>query len=199
MAEVAARSRRDAKGNPHAQVSGRLRRRRAARRSRTSARRCAARPAADHRRRGRGRARAAATRPGSSCERPGVDQRPRPPHRAAPTRACATSPTSPSTTLAGARPPGSATARSRSPSCRPRSRHEELLLREALGLGDRRRRQPVGRRRSPPTRSWRPASSASPRRRSADRRRRHAARARARDVGAVPATEPRLHPGGGLT
>ena len=88
---------------------------------------------------------AAGDRARELCERPGVDPRHRPPHRAARARRCATSPTSPSTALAGregrrrrrpgrrrraaraVQPPGADPARG----ARPRRR---------------RRRQPVGRR-----------------------------------------------------
>ena len=91
--------RRDAKGNPHAQVSGdfdvdellaeRLRARAAA----------PARPPADHRRRVRGRDRPRRQGPGA-VRQPGLDHAASPTAPSCTTRACATCTTSPSTTLA---------------------------------------------------------------------------------------------------
>ena len=69
--------------------------------------------------------------------------------------------------------------------------HEEPILRAALGLGRRRRRQPVGRSaRRQPDHVDRPHPHR--RGRDPDHRRRRRPRRRARDPGPVPATEPRL-------
>ena len=59
----------------------------------------------------------------------------------------------------------------------------------------RRRRQPVGRPAGRPTRSWRPAWSASPRPRGRSATTAKPPHARALDVGSVPAAEPGLRPG----
>ena len=164
MAEVAARTRRDAAGNPHAQVTGDfdpttllaedyvrspLRRHDLP---------------ADHRRR---RARwciARADKARELCDHPvwirGFA------HRSASctTPACATSPSSPSTSAGGQ---GGRRRQGRRSTWRRSSAaftHEEPLLVEALGLGA---DVPSSTRRAArwrPTRSWPPASCASPRR-----------------------------------
>ena len=129
---------------------------------------------------------------------PGVDHRLRPPHRAPLPRH--PRPHGVAVDRArGARRRRRRRARSRSPSSRRRSRHEELDPARGARPRRRRRRQPVGRRarrqpdhgdRPRPHRRGRPADHASG----------GAHRALApRDVGAVPATEPRLRPGRGLS
>ena len=122
LAEVAARSRRNAHGQParpaaRATSVGRrccrashvvapLRDARLPARSPTAPPRSCSRPATVAR---------------ELCERPGVDPRHRPPHRAARASACATSPRSRVDRAGRARRPASATARSTSPSCTRRS------------------------------------------------------------------------------
>ena len=88
MAEVAARSRRDAQSNPAAQLTGDADAGRAASRAVRRVAAAQARLPADLRRRGRrraGRGRSRAARE----QAPGMDQRHRPPHRAARASACA--------------------------------------------------------------------------------------------------------------
>ena len=113
------------------------------------------------------------------------------------TRHCATSPTR-RRPARRRRRPGSTTGPIEVAEIQAAFTHEEFLLRRGARARRPSRREPVGRRRSRPTRSWRPASCASPRRRARSCDRRQAAHARALDVGSVPATEPRLHPGGRL-
>ena len=133
LAEVAARSRRAAAGNPYAQLQGRRPVDDAARRARTSPRRCAAttarRSPTARRRRARRR------RPGPRAERPpGVDPRHRPPHRGPRPRRARPHRTRRRPGWRGERA-GWATARSTSPSCTP-VHPPGGDPREALGLGD---------------------------------------------------------------
>ncbi len=160
MAEIAARCRRDAKGNPHAQVTGdfdvdellaeRLRALAAA----------PPRPPADHRRRGRGRDRPRRQGPGA-VRQPGLDHRPRPLQRAAlPRHARPRRRRRPPRSRA--RPPGWTRRRSRWPSSRPRSpTRSRCSWRRSASATTWPSTRRAGRWR--PTRSWRPASSASPR------------------------------------
>ena len=187
---------RDAKGNPHAQVTGdfdvdellaeRLRARAAA----------PPRPAADHRRRRRDGARHAPTGPASCAS----GRRGSPASTTAPsatTRRSATSTDSPSTRIAGEGGRARRRRRSRWPSCRPRSPTRSCCCVEVARPRRRRRGQPVGRRaRGEPDHGHRPrAASATPPTTSSTAAAPHA---RPLDVGPVPATEPRLHPGGRL-
>ena len=150
------------KGNPHAQVTRRLRRRRRCSPRTTCARRCAA---TTSRRSPTARARSCIARADKArelCERPGVDHRLRPPHRVPLPGRSATSTTSPST-RSRPRPPGSTTAPVEVAELQAAFTHEEPLLVEALGLGDDVRGEPVGRpARRQPDHGHRPRA-ASPR------------------------------------
>ena len=192
LAEIAVRSRRDAKNNPNAQLR-RLRSSRSCSASRIAVAAPQARLPADLRRRRRrwcwrGRSRTA------GCTATGVDPRHRPSHRAARPRR-ARSHAFAVDTLAGEKA-GVGKAPVDVAELHAPFTHQELILREALGLGARRHDQPVGwrahrqpddgRRTHPHRRSRRAASAAGdgePRR-------------RARDLGSVPATKPRLRSGG---
>ena len=188
MAEVAARNRRDAIGNPYAQVSGEVGRRRAARHAVRHRADAGPRPAAVLRRRVRGRSSPPPTRPGRSA-----------------TTRCGSGA---STTASRSTSPGCATCASRRR--RPPAgagagvgdgpvdlaelsvayTHQEKILKDALGLGDGRRRSTrrVGR------------STANPMMATGLSRIAEAARAiqrgdgqaggRPRDLGSAPATEP---------
>ena len=79
------------------------------------------------------------------CERPGVDPRHRPPHRAALPGVRDLTDVAVDRAR-GARRPASPTAASRSPSCTRTFTHEELDARRGPRPRRRRRRQPVGRR-----------------------------------------------------
>ena len=162
--------------------------------SRTCARRCAA---TTSRRSPTARPRScsrAGDKARELCRAAGVDHRLRPPHRVH-------HPGIRDLTVVavdharGRRRRARRRARSRWPSCRRRSRRRSSLLREALGLGDDVDGQPVGRRaRRQPDHGHRPRPHH--RGRPPDHRAGPRPRARPRDVGPVPATEPRLHPGG---
>ena len=138
MAEIVARSRRNAESNPHAQVKGERGRRRPAEGAVLHGAAAQARPPADLRRRDRGHP--GDGRQGPPARRPsGVDPRHRPPHRHPPTR--------------HARPHGLEVDRARRQgrrrrrragrvrrAVRARSRTQEKILRDALGPRRRRRR-----------------------------------------------------------
>ncbi len=77
------------------------------------------------------------TRPRQLTERPGVDPRHRPSHRGAPAGLCVTSPVSTLDDARRRRRRGRRRRRRcRSPSCRASFSPQEIILREALGLGD---------------------------------------------------------------
>ena len=149
---------------------------------------------ADHRRRRRGGL--ATRRKGPRALRAaGVDHGHRPPDRAA-LAGMRDLTTSPSTRWR-ARPRASRRARSKWPSCRPRSptRRAAAPRRSASATTSPSTRRAA---RSPPTRSWPPAWCGSPKRPGQIRDDGQAADARPRHVRSVPAAEPGLHPGGGI-
>ena len=119
MAEIVAASRRNAKANPHAQLSGDADGRGPARRGLLRLAAAQARLPADHRRRRRRRPRRRRRRPRADRP-PGVDPGHRPPHRAATRSASATSPRR-RRPRRPPRRPASPPARSTSPSCTRRS------------------------------------------------------------------------------
>ena len=196
MAEVAARCRRDAKGNPHAQVTGDFDVDDAARRATTCARRCAATTC---RRSPTARPRwciARADKARELCERPGVDHRLRPPHASCHNPGMPRPHDVALDHASRPRPPASEEAPVEVAELQAAFTHEELLLRRGARPRRRRRGEPVGRRRWRRTRSWRPASCRIAE--AADQIRdggKHRALGPL-DVGPVPATEPGLHPGG---
>ena len=199
FAEVVARSRRNAIGNPNAQVSGRVRRRRAAGRAVRRRRRCAATTC---RRSPTARPRWSSRRGDQArelTERPGVDPRHRPPASTRTSRACATSPTSASTTLAARKAGVRRRPDRRRRAVGRRSARRRSILREALGLADDVDGQPVGRRARAPTRSWPTGLIRFVEARRPDHRRAGANRALAHATGGQgAAAQPRCRPGGGV-
>ena len=143
MAEVAARS-RATREQPARAAEGRRRPSTSCSTSRTSSRRCARTTA---RRSPTARAAvvlAAGDRARELCDAAGVDPRHRPPHRAALPRASRDLTRSPSTALAGEK--AGVGAAGRVAELHAPFTHQELILRDALGLGDDVDDQPVGRR-----------------------------------------------------
>ena len=149
LAEIGARCQRPRPGQPLRPGVRRRHRRRPARRPLRGGAAAGGRLPAGLRRRGRGGARR--RRPGPRAVRaPGLDPRPRPPHRAALPRASATSPSA-SPPAWPARRAGVGDRPIQVAELSATFSHEELLLRAALGLGDDVAVNPSGGR-WPPTR-----------------------------------------------